>query len=123
MAKPTKRWFEESDLLEDAIGDTGQLSGASLPSPSSGGVLRGLLPPLFTVKPDTVNFNLLKAGHYDPASYYAALESSDTVVLPLNQANADAIGYDATRTFQAGLGNDTVTGGGTQRLDLRRPRQ
>jgi Ca2+-binding RTX toxin-like protein len=116
MAKPTKRWFQESGLLEDAIGDAGQLSGASLPSPSSGGVLRDLLPPLFTVKPDTVNFNTFKAGHYDPASYYAALEGSDTVVLPLNQANADAIGYDATRTFQAGLGNDTVTGGGLNDL-------
>ena len=116
MAKPTKRWFEENDLLDDAIDDTAQLSGASLPSPGSGGVLRGLLPPLFTVKPDNVNFNMLKAGHYDPASYYAALESSDTVVLPLNQANADAIGYDATRTFQAGLGNDTVTGGGLNDL-------
>ena len=115
MAKPTKRWFQDRDLLEDAIGDTGEFSGASLPSPGAG-VLRGLLPPLFTVKPDNVNFNLFKAGHYDPASYYAALESSDTVVLPLNQANADAIGYDATRTFQAGLGNDTVTGGGLNDL-------
>ena len=92
MAKPTKRWLEDSDLLEDAIDGISQFSSASLPSPSSGGVLRGLLPPLFTVKPDTVNFNMLKAGHYDPAWSYAALESSDTVVLPLNQANADAIG-------------------------------
>ncbi len=37
-------------------------------------------------------------------------------MLPLNQANADAIGYDATRTFQAGLGIDTVTGGGLNDL-------
>ncbi len=111
MARPTKRWFQESDLLDDAIDDSSHLTGASLPSPSSGVVLRGLLPPLFTVKPDNVDFNTLKAGHYDPASYYAAQEGSDTVVLPLNQAKADAIGYDATRTFQAGLGNDTVTGG------------
>ena len=116
MGKPTKRWLQSHDLLEDAIDGTGQISSASLPSPGSGGVLRGLLPPLFTVKPDNVNFNMFKAGHYDPASYYAALESSDTVVLPLNQANADAIGYHATRTIQAGQGNDTVTGGGLNHL-------
>ena len=66
MARPTKRWFQESDLLEDAIDDIGQLSGASLPSPSSGGVLRGLLPPLFTVKPDIVNFNRSKPATTTP---------------------------------------------------------
>ena len=49
---------------------------------------------LFTAKPDNVDFNTLKAGHYDPASYYAALEGSDTVVLPVNRIAADAIGYE-----------------------------
>ena len=115
MAKPTKRWFRETDLLEDSVADTGEFSGASLPSPGDY-VLGGLLPPLFTVKPDNVNFNVFKAGHYDPASYYTALEGSDTVVLPTNQAAADAIRYDPMRTFQAGLGNDTVTGGGLNDL-------
>jgi Ca2+-binding RTX toxin-like protein len=112
MARPTiKRWFEDNDLLDDVLCDIGSIGGPSLPPPGSGGVPPSFLVRLFTAKPDNVDFNTFKAGHYDPATYYAALEGSDNVVLPLSQAAADRIGYDPARTFHGGPGNDTVTGG------------
>jgi Ca2+-binding RTX toxin-like protein len=71
----------------------------------------GPLPPLFTPSPDNVNFNNLKANQYDPASYYSALRGDDTVVLPADQAKADAIGYDPTQIFDGAAGNDFIVGG------------
>ena len=71
----------------------------------------GPLPPLFTPSPDNVNFNTLKANQYQPASYYSALRGDDFVVLPADQAKADAIGYDPTQIFYGAAGNDFIVGG------------
>jgi Ca2+-binding RTX toxin-like protein len=66
---------------------------------------------LFTPNSDTVNFANVKAGQYDPASFHAALTGNDSVLLPADQAKANALGYDATQIFHGGAGNDAVTGG------------
>jgi hypothetical protein len=82
------------------------------PAAGPGDVLNpGPLPPLFTPSPDNVNFNTLKANQYDPASYYSALRGDDFVVLPADQAKADAIGYDPTQIFYGAAGNDFIVGG------------
>ena len=68
-------------------------------------------PPLFTVYDDVVDFNDLKPGKYDPASFYSALRGNDIVDLPADQATANALGYDATKIFHGDIGNDSIAGG------------
>jgi Ca2+-binding RTX toxin-like protein len=119
MAKSLKRLFE--DNLSSVVGSAvDAYIWTRPPQPSAGGpvppgpgdVLNpGPLPPLFTPSPDNVNFNDLKANQYDPASYYSALRGDDTVVLPADQAKADAIGYDPTKIFYGAAGNDFIVGG------------
>ncbi len=65
---------------------------------------------LFTDGNDTVDFATISVGQFDPDSYYDALGGDDHVVLPSSQAAADAAGYDLTRAFDAGGGDDEVTG-------------
>jgi Ca2+-binding RTX toxin-like protein len=117
MAKFLKRIFD-SDLFSvigpalDAYIWTRPPPADGGPAPGPGDVLNpGPLPPLFTPSPDNVNFNTLKANQYDPASYYSALRGDDTVVLPADQAKADAIGYDPTQIFYGAAGNDFIVGG------------
>ena len=69
------------------------------------------LPPLFTTNNDTVNFNQVDAGTYQPGSQYNALGGNDTVTLPANVTEAAAAGFNTSMTFSGGDGNDVVTGG------------
>jgi Ca2+-binding RTX toxin-like protein len=69
------------------------------------------LPPLFTVGDDIINFSQIAAGTYAPGSQYDALAGNDTVTLPVDAAAAAAAGYSTTQTFNAGDGNDLITGG------------
>ena len=119
MAKPVKRLFDREDI--PAGGSQYEVFIWTQPPsrPFSGGPAAGPgdilnpgpLPPLFTPSPDNVNFNTLKANQYDPASYYSALRGDDFVVLPSDQAKADAIGYDPTQIFYGAAGNDFIVGG------------
>jgi hypothetical protein len=68
-------------------------------------------PPLFTPYADTVDFNDIMPGKYDPASFYSALRGNDVVELPADQATADLLGYDPLKVFYGDLGNDHITGG------------
>jgi Ca2+-binding RTX toxin-like protein len=68
-------------------------------------------PPLFTPYADFVDFNNVTAGKYAPASFYSALGGADIVHLPVDQAAADALGYDATKIFHGDNGNDYIIGG------------
>jgi VCBS repeat-containing protein len=69
---------------------------------------------LFSAGNDVVDFNdrvALEPGIFDPSTYYAALGGDDNVTLAFNQDNADFVGYDTTREFDAGAGNDVLLGG------------
>ena len=68
-------------------------------------------PPLFTSNNDTVNFNQVNAGTYQPGSQYSALGGNDTVTMPANASEAAAAGFNTSMTFSGGDGNDVVTGG------------
>lgn len=68
--------------------------------------------PLFTDGADIVDFNTVLAGDYVAGTQTDALAGDDVVILPQDRAAADAAGYDARFFFNAGDGNDTVTGGG-----------
>ena len=117
MAKFLKRLFDRDDLLHSASIDAYIWTKPPEPFPGPGDVLYpGPLPPLFTPSPDNVNFNTLKANQYDPASYYSALRGDDFVVLPADQAKADAIGYDPTQIFYGAAGNDFIVGGALNEL-------
>lgn len=117
MAKSLKRLFDRDDLLTRTNGSETFIWIPPPPLPAGpaagpGDVLDpGPLPPSFTPSPDNVNFNSLKANQYGPASYYSALRGNDTVVLPADQAKADAIGYDPTQIFYGAAGDDFIVGG------------
>jgi Ca2+-binding RTX toxin-like protein len=119
MAKSFKRLFDRDDVPAGGNQQEVFIWTKPPPRPFDGGpaagpgdVLNpGPLPPLFTPSPDNVNFNTLKANQYDPASYYSALRGDDFVVLPADQAKADAIGYDPTQIFYGAAGNDFIVGG------------
>lgn len=83
---------------------------------SYAGVVQGTLPqgdvaPLFNNNNNTVNFNNVVIGDYLPGSQYNALGGNDTVFLPSNLAEANQAGYDSTKEFNGGGGNDTIIGG------------
>jgi Ca2+-binding RTX toxin-like protein len=75
-------------------------------------------PPLFTPYADYVDFNNVTVGQYAPASFYSALGGADIVHLPVDQAAADALGYDATKIFNGENGNDYIGGGALNDLIL-----
>lgn len=120
MTRTTKRSVDRDEQLR-LLEQTRNVSFTQLAEHAGGGPaagpgdlhppVPGPLPPLFTSAPDFVNFANVKAGQYDPTSYYAALRGSDTVVLPASQAAADAIGYDATKIFSGNAGDDFIVGG------------
>lgn len=64
---------------------------------------------LFTDGPDTVDFNGITGGTYDPADYYDALDGDDVVTLP--DTGSGPADYDESNTFNAGMGEDMVFGG------------
>ncbi len=66
---------------------------------------------LFSPGADTADFNSLVPGFYNASTFYSALDGNDTVTLP-DTAAATALGYSATNIFDAGDGDDIVTGGG-----------
>ena len=112
MAKFLKRLLDRDELLQSASIDSYIWTRPPDPTLGPGDVLNpGPLSPLFTPSADNVNFNTLKANQYEPASYYSALRGNDTVVLPADQAAADAIGYDPGQIFYGAAGDDFIVGG------------
>jgi len=69
-----------------------------------------LTPNLFTGGDDSIDFNLISASTYEPGSQYASGDGADMVWLPADAVAASAAGYDLNQAFDAGNGNDTVTG-------------
>ena len=69
------------------------------------------LPALFTVHPDTVDFNGVKAGSYLDGTQYDADNQDDFVILPSVADEAAEAGFAAGILFLAGSGNDSVIGG------------
>jgi VCBS repeat-containing protein len=67
-------------------------------------------PALFTENADAVNFNTVLTGSYAAGAQYDALGGDDAVILA-NAANVAAAGFDPTKTFFGGAGNDSITGG------------
>ncbi|MFC3230920.1 hypothetical protein ACFOGJ_26985, partial [Marinibaculum pumilum] len=76
------------------------------------GVLTEIPLPLFTENADTVDFNTVDAELYDAGTQYDALDGDDAVILAEDEAAALNAGFDPAETFDAGAGDDTVTGGG-----------
>ena len=72
--------------------------------------IHGTLDSPFTAGDDTVDFNTLASGVFNPATFYDALSGNDVVYLP-NAVAAATLGYDAANTFQAGDGADVIEGG------------
>lgn len=68
-------------------------------------------PGLFTANDDMVDFNAVVAGTYPNGTQYDALGGNDTVTLANTAAAAAAAGYVVGTAFNAGSGDDTVTGG------------
>ncbi|MEM7303205.1 MAG: calcium-binding protein [Pseudomonadota bacterium] len=66
---------------------------------------------LFTANADVVDFNTVVAGSYLDGTQYDGLAGDDTVVLANSAAAAAAAGFVVGTAFNAGDGNDTVTGG------------
>ena len=110
MAKTMNRWFGLNDEMAMARADWQSVFAAQV---DDGGSKYVPLPklPLFTPYADYVDFNNVKVGKYDPASFYSALRGADIVHLPADQATADALGYDATKIFHGEYGDDTISGG------------
>ncbi|MGK7869905.1 sialate O-acetylesterase [Falsiroseomonas sp. E2-1-a20] len=69
------------------------------------------LPALFSAGADFVDFATIVFGEWLPASMYEALGGNDEVYLPYDAAAAIAAGYDVTKAFDAGGGDDVVIGG------------
>lgn len=69
------------------------------------------LPALFTVHPDTVDFNGVKAGSYLDGTKYDAENQDDFVILPSDADEAAEAGFVASTLFLAGNGNDSIIGG------------
>lgn len=109
MAKTLKRWLGLDETAMARI-DQPTVLAAQVDGPGDKYVPMPK-PKLFTPYDDVVDFNDLKPGKYDPASFYSALRGSDLVDLPADQATANALGYDATKVFHGDLGHDTVIGG------------
>ena len=85
-------------------GDTG--TGGDDDNGSDGDELSAL----FTVHPDTVDFNGVKAGSYLDGTQYDADKKNDFVILPSDADEAAEAGFVAGTLFLAGNGNDSVTG-------------
>ena len=69
------------------------------------------LPSLFTGNADFVDFATVTNGTYMAVSLYRALDGNDEVYLPATTTAALAAGYDTSRSFDAGAGDDVVIGG------------
>jgi len=66
---------------------------------------------LFTDNADTVDFNAVNAGDYVDGTQYDALDGNDVVTLAADAAAAANAGYVVGTAFNAGMGDDEVTGG------------
>ena len=69
-----------------------------------------VLPPLFTDGDDTIDFSAITKGTYIADSQYDALDGNDTVALPTDAAAATAAGFDLTKAFHGGDGDDSIVG-------------
>jgi VCBS repeat-containing protein len=67
---------------------------------------------LFTEGDDVVDFDTVTPFDADDGNFSNALGGNDTVILPSSQAEADEAGYDTGVPFNAGDGDDTITGQG-----------
>jgi len=66
---------------------------------------------LFTPENDEVNFNSVVAGTYLEGTQFNAGDGDDVVTLANTQAQALVAGFDTSRTFEGGFGNDRIIGG------------
>ena len=69
-------------------------------------------PPLFTENTDTVDFNQLVQGSFADGTAYNALGGDDNVILFDSADAAAEVGFNTAVTFDAGAGDDTITGAG-----------
>jgi Ca2+-binding RTX toxin-like protein len=65
---------------------------------------------LFTNGAQTVDFNNIIGGVYAEGSQYNAMAGDDTVLMATNATEAAQAGFQVGHNFDAGDGNDTVTG-------------
>ena len=70
-----------------------------------------VLSPLFTTGNDTIDFNAISGGNYQPGTQYDALAGNDAVTLPVDAAAASSAGFDPAQLFKGNDGNDVITGG------------
>ena len=68
-------------------------------------------PALFDDQANTLDFNAVTAGTYLDGTQYAAGAGADVVTMAGSAVEAAEAGYDTTRTFDGGDGNDTLIGG------------
>jgi Ca2+-binding RTX toxin-like protein len=66
---------------------------------------------LFTKKSDGIDLNAIDVGGYLDGTQYDAGKGHDTVILPATPREALEVGFTVGSLFQAGDGDDTVTGG------------
>jgi Ca2+-binding RTX toxin-like protein len=92
--------FERVELFVDYVGT----------SIAGGGGGKG--PALFTALTDWVDFDVVRKGQYGEGSQYDALGGNDSVFLASSAEKAAAAGFDPTRRFFAGDGDDRVYGRG-----------
>lgn len=74
-------------------------------------IVNNVVEPLFTAGDDAVDFNSIVDGQYVAGTEHDALGGNDNVILPIDSAAATAAGYDPLTPFNAGKGDDSVTGG------------
>lgn len=63
---------------------------------------------LFSNQRDIVDFNQIVPGVYASKSFYDALGGDDSVVLPSTLTIGNQLGFDFSRTFKGGAGNDFI---------------
>ena len=66
---------------------------------------------LFSAGEDVIDFNSVVAGSYAAGSQYDGLGGNDTVILAGSAPAATTAGFDSLQAFEAGAGDDFVTGG------------
>ncbi|WP_338042250.1 FG-GAP-like repeat-containing protein [Microvirga brassicacearum] len=104
----------DNDGLSDIIVGAKDYNGAEGASfIYHGASLRSLLgaTPLFGEDRDVIDFATVRPSDYTEGAQYAALGGNDRVNLPGDNAASIAAGYETGRQFDAGSGDDYVSGG------------
>jgi Ca2+-binding RTX toxin-like protein len=104
--------FTQDDSLVTLPAATPPAPTAFVFVPPANPVGPGADQPLFTKHADGVDLNAIDVGGYLDGTQYDAGKGHDTVILPTTAREALEVGFTPGSLFQAGNGNDTVTGGG-----------